>query len=86
MKNKDIVKFIIVVTSKDSFVADYPDEIESLIDGYNCDDNYIDNVPIEKGVYECNAEFWFEQGYCDGYPADGESEWGFKIIDNKKLY
>ena len=86
MKNDTIVNFLIVVTDKDSFIADYPNEIEDCIDGYFCEDNCIDNVPKEKGIYECEAKYWFIQGFCDGYPADGESECGFEIINSKKVY
>lgn len=86
MKNGTIVKLIIVVTSKDSFIADYPEEMEEYLDGYFCEDNNIDNVPTERGIYECEAKYWFEQGYCDGYPADGESESGFDVIESTKLY
>ena len=86
MKNGSIIKLIIIVTNRDSFIADYPDEIENLIEGYFCEDNWISNIPTEKGIYECDAKYWFEQGYCDGYPADGESECGFEIISSKKLY
>lgn len=86
MKIGDKVKLTILVTNKNSFIADYPDEIEEWIDGCFCEDNCIDNVPTEKGIYECKAEYWFKQGFCDGYPASGESESGLNIVDSKKLY
>ena len=86
MKNGTVVSLVILITNKESFIADYPDEMEEFLDGYFCDDNNISNIPSEKGIYECEAKYWFKQGYCDGYPADGESESGFEIIKSKKIY
>lgn len=87
VKNDDIIEMTILVNRRDAFIADYPDSVEDFLDGYNCDDNRVDNVPLEHGIYKCKVKFWFEQGYDDmGYPAPGESEWGFTVISFEKIY
>lgn len=40
------------------------------MDGTFCDDNSFKNVPAEKGIYVCQIDFYFEQGYFEGYKAD----------------
>ncbi|NCI19707.1 hypothetical protein EJM73_08725 [Clostridium botulinum] len=86
MKHGDIINLLIVVTKKDAFIADYPEQVQDYLEGYYCEDNYVDNVPKEKGIYKCKVKYWFEQGYdLDGYPADGESDFGFEIINSKKI-
>lgn len=55
------------------------------MDGDFCEDNGFKNVPTEKGLYHCWIEFWFEQGYFEGYKADGESDWEYKIIGIQPL-
>lgn len=55
------------------------------MDGAFCDDNGFKNVPSEKGIYLCQVDFYFEQGYSDGYEADGESDWEYKIVKANPL-
>lgn len=38
---------------------------------------------LQPGIYSATIEFWFQQGYSDGYKADGESEWEFAFVDVK---
>jgi len=40
----------------------------------------------ESGIFLCEIEHWFEQGYFEGYKEDGESEWWFAIKSVRKLY
>lgn len=55
------------------------------MDGTFCDDNSFIGVPEKKGIYLCDIDFYFEQGYCDGFKADGESDWEYKIVNVESL-
>lgn len=60
----------VIVAPRDAMVG---------MDGTFCEDNSFKNVPKEKDIYLCDVDFYFEQGYCDGYKADGESDWEYRI-------
>jgi hypothetical protein len=66
----------VLVAPKDAMVG---------MDGTFCEDNSFKNVPTEKGIYLCQVDFYFEQGYSDGYKADGESDWEYDIVEAKPL-
>jgi len=78
---------IIICIGKDleGIIVAGTDKIWETLDGIYCSDNFIENVPKEVGVYKCQCQFWFQQGCCDGYPAPGESDWGWKVIQANKL-
>ena len=62
-----------------------PEDAMVGMDGSSCDDNGFKDVPSEPGIYICDVDFYFEQGYCDGYEADGESEWEYHVVKAKPL-
>lgn len=66
----------VIVAPKDAMVG---------MDGTFCEDNGFKNVPTTKGVYLCEIDFYFEQGYSDGYKADGESDWEYRIVKAESL-
>jgi hypothetical protein len=84
-KIKDIKVVICVDVHGQGIILKYPLEFENHLDGSNCEDNLFENVPEKAGVYECDVEYWFSQGYSDGHPADGESDWEFRIVKSKLL-
>ena len=51
-------------------------------DGPFLDSGEWEGLPTAPGVYCCRAEFWFSEGWCDGYPAPGESSWGFNVVES----
>jgi hypothetical protein len=55
------------------------------MDGTFCEDNSFKNVPTQKGIYLCLIDFYFEQGYFEGYKADGESDWEYVVASAKPL-
>lgn len=61
----------VIVAPKDAMVG---------MDGTFCEDNSFKNVPTEEGIYLCWIEFYFEQGYSEGYKADGESDWEYYVV------
>ena len=61
----------VIVAPKDAMVG---------MDGTFCEDNSFKNVPTQRGIYLCWIEFYFEQGYSDGYKADGESDWEYDVV------
>jgi hypothetical protein len=66
-------------------ILDAPDEIIQVFDGFFCEDNsfkdtWFKKTPLEPGVYHCKVAFYFEQGYFEGYKADGESDWEFVVL------
>lgn len=51
----------------------------------NCAWGKLEGWPTEPGVYVGTIEYYFEQGYYDGYMADSESEWDYKFVNWKLL-
>lgn len=61
------------------------DELTVLEESDHLGDHEFEGLPTEPGVYRCTVEFWYSQGYFEGYPADSESDWWFKCIASEKL-
>lgn len=77
----------IIATSKDMSQVIYaPDEAFVGMDGCVCEDNCFRSIPSEPGIYLCHVDFYFEQGYFDGYEADGESDWEYRITKVEQCY
>lgn len=76
---------IAVNRNKDGFLISDDNDIISIMDGEFLSDNNFTNIPQEPGIYNCDIEYWFSQGYLDGYPCDSESDIEFRII-NIKLF
>ena len=53
--------------------------LQEWMDGVCFEDYRAANTPSIPGVYRATIEVWFEQGYSEGYLADGESDWEFKL-------
>lgn len=71
-----------------------PDDMEELLegscawlDGLCLEDNCVPAkyLPTEPGFYAATLEFWFEQGYFEGYPANGESSVELTLTNVRKL-
>lgn len=60
-------------------------ELEKWMDGCCFDDHSTTGTPKEPGIYRANIEIWFSQGYSEGHPAPGESDWEFKIINIQSI-
>lgn len=75
---------IIVVGDVAQVIAAPKDAMVGM-DGTFCEDNSFKNVPTEKGIYLCWIDFYFEQGYYDGYKADGESIWEYDVAEAKPM-
>ena len=43
-----------------------------------------DDLPTAPGFYRATAKFWFQEGYFEGYPAPGESSYGWALQDCTK--
>lgn len=60
-------------------------ELCKWMDGDLFDDNSLmvslKTFPDEPGVYIGTIEYWFQQGYSDGYPADGESDFDYRFVN-----
>lgn len=81
---------VIAVTPSDLVVlVDGSPELVKLMDGAIFDDNSfpetLKRFPHEPGVYLVTIEYWFEQGYFEGYKADGESDLDFAPADIRKI-
>jgi len=63
-----------------AYLVEAPKEVTEGVDGLLLEDNDFRNIPEKPGVYLCRVEFFFQQGYSEGYQADGESEWHYEII------
>jgi hypothetical protein len=70
-------------------LVDGPDELFEIFDGPfvedNCQKEGEETFPKDPGFYVCDIEFWFQQGYFEGYIAHGESEFDFKAINVRKF-
>ena len=51
------------------------------------DDGNEDRIgfPEKAGIYRCTVDFWYEQGYFEGYACDSESDWGISVRDVKRI-
>lgn len=76
-----------VSTSGLHFLISGDDELKQFMDGSLFEDNSqsIEKFPTKPGVYRCTIEYWFEQGYFEGWRADGESEWDFVPSDIEEI-
>lgn len=63
-----------------SLIAPNP-ELQKWMDGCCFEGHGAVNLPKAPGVYRTTIEVWFSQGYSDGYPAPGESDWEFRLTD-----
>ena len=70
---------ILVAKGGDGFLVEAHPEISKGMDGIFLSDNHFKNVPTEPAIYVCRVEFFFMQGYFEGYRADGESDWYYEI-------
>jgi hypothetical protein len=70
-----------------AILVDIPAEMaeSGVLDGDSLDDNAFTETPTEAGFYRATAEVWFQQGYMDGYPADGESEIEIRTVDVERV-
>jgi hypothetical protein len=57
-----------------AYIIEVPKERETWFDGSHMNDQF-EEFPdnIEPGVYRGTFSFEFQQGFFEGYPADGES-------------
>jgi hypothetical protein len=62
-------------------------ELIKYMDGDMFEDNSpdLETFPTEPGVYVGTVEYWFQQGYFEGYPADGESDIEYAFSDYRKI-
>ena len=86
--NKEATYYMTIAVSRvcpeTPVILDSPDEIIKFFDGFYTADNSFKGVPKEPGVYHCTVSFYFEQGYFEGYKADGESSWEFVVTRAEK--
>lgn len=78
-------KAIIAVSPTFSIIVEAPNDVLQMLDGSCCEDNSFKKIPQRTGVYLCIVDYYFEQGYCDGYRADDESDWKFVITSATKI-
>lgn len=78
---------IAVIDPEDTygFVVDCNDELCTWMDGHCLADIECKGFPQEAGVYLCTIERHFEQGWSEGYPADGESDYWVVLRDVRKV-
>jgi hypothetical protein len=53
-------------------------------DGVHTDDNVMNSLPGEKGVYRVTVAVDWELGYSEGYRHSGEDDWTFHILTAEK--
>ena len=85
MRHEATFEAIIAVADGASLILAAPKEAVDMFDGPYPDDNSFEGVPETTGLYLCTVEFHFEQGYADGYKADGESDWKHVVTNATPL-
>lgn len=75
----DGTQVLIAVSSEHGFISHESFETGPL------DESDWSGLPMCPGVYRCACEFWFEQGYFEGYPHDGENCFEYRVIQTKTL-
>lgn len=78
--------YIAVTYNKEAVIINFPTDLIDTLDGCFCEDNDFINLPQDPGVYKCKIDFDFEQGYFEGYKADGENTWEYIITNCQKIY
>ena len=70
-------------------LLDGPRDLMDLMDGDCLDDACMDEgrktLPTDPGVYSATIEYWFQQGYFEGYPAPGESDYDFRLSNLRRI-
>lgn len=89
-KIKEFPNSLIAITFNELRVlVDGDPELKKMMDGSLFDDNCLGtelpSFPKAPGVYLATVEFWFEQGYYDGYKAPGESDYDFILSNVRKV-
>lgn len=85
MEKSASFKAIVAIGGNLSLVVYAPQEALDCMDGRCGEDNGYRNLPTLDGIYLCTVDFYFEQGYCDGYKAGGESDWEFKVVKSEPI-
>lgn len=78
-------KSVIAVSHDLAMILLAPDNALADMDGPFCQDNSFENIPVIPGVYLCSVDFYFYQGYYEGYKAYGESSWKYVITNSESL-
>lgn len=70
-----------------AIAVSFPEKHKQGMDGPFLEDNNFKGLPenLEPGFYKGLMDFDFYQGYCDGYRADGESDWTFTVTKYEKV-
>jgi hypothetical protein len=84
---KDLPVTFAVDINGNAFVVEFPESHKKGLDGSHFDDNNINGIPkdLGPGCYRGVMDFRFQQGYSEGFRADGESEWEFTVTKYEKV-
>lgn len=84
-EHHNMVVMVIDPKDKYGFLMTLPDELDEWMDGHCIADVLCEGCPQEAGIYVCTIERHFEQGYSEGYKADGESDYWIVLTDVRKV-
>lgn len=73
------ITFAVSQMQASAMIVTMPEDMESWMDSPFLESEGFKGIPEAPGFYSAKAAFWYLQGYSEGYPADGESSWGFDL-------
>jgi hypothetical protein len=76
--------FAVTADKRASLVAPNP-PLQKWMDGVCFEDYRVYGCVAAPGIYRADIEVWFEQGYSEGYPADGESDWDLRFTNVERI-
>lgn len=79
---------IAVIDPEDNYgyMVNPNNDLRGWLDSYCLADSFkCPNFPQEIGVYVCTIERHFTQGYSEGYPAPGESDYWLELQNIRKV-
>lgn len=82
---------LVAVLAKDhlAYLVDGPEDLKIHLDGSCLQDNMSKYrcllLPTHPGIYLMTIEYWYEDGFMDGYPAPGEREIDFSVSNIRRV-
>ena len=81
----DITGFVTLIGGESVWALHHTLGQESIMEYMSWDGEDRKGFPEEPGIYRCTIDYIFHQGYFEGYPCDGESDWEIVARDFERI-
>jgi hypothetical protein len=81
------ITFAVAFNGETKMAVAIPEKYGNVMDGPFLEDNFFLGLPqkMGPGLYKGTMDFDFYEGYSEGYPAPGESDWRFTVTKYEKV-